>query len=113
MMLTDDKINRRFYCRTKREAVSNLKRLVAEHHRPGDRGSFAPPADAGLDIFRNRIMAGRHQVTINGNCFLARDGELLLDAALTNGIDLPYDCRAGHCGTCCVRLVSGEVRGGE
>jgi len=40
-------------------------------------------------------------------------GELLLDAALSNGIDLPYDCRAGHCGTCCVRLVSGEVRGGE
>ena len=40
-------------------------------------------------------------------------GQLLLDAALSNGIALPYDCRAGHCGTCCVRLVSGEVRGGE
>jgi 3-phenylpropionate/trans-cinnamate dioxygenase ferredoxin reductase subunit len=38
---------------------------------------------------------------------------LLLDAALSNGIELPHDCRAGHCGTCCVRLVSGEVRGGE
>ena len=58
-------------------------------------------------------MAGRHQITINGNSFLARRGELLLDAALSNGIDLPYDCRAGHCGTCCVRLVSGKVRGGE
>ena len=58
-------------------------------------------------------MARSHQVTINGNSFLARRGELLLDAALSNGIDLPYDCRAGHCGTCCVRLVSGQVRGGE
>jgi NAD(P)H-flavin reductase/ferredoxin len=58
-------------------------------------------------------MARRHQVSINGDSFLARRGELLLDAALSNGIDLPYDCRAGHCGTCCVRLVSGEVRGGE
>jgi 3-phenylpropionate/trans-cinnamate dioxygenase ferredoxin reductase subunit len=38
---------------------------------------------------------------------------LLLDAALNNGIDLPYNCRAGHCGTCCVRLVSGQVQGGE
>jgi 3-phenylpropionate/trans-cinnamate dioxygenase ferredoxin reductase subunit len=57
-------------------------------------------------------MARSHQVTINGNSFPARRGELLLDAALRNGIDLPYDCRAGHCGTCCVRLVSGEVRGG-
>ncbi len=53
------------------------------------------------------------QITINGSSFLARPGELLLDAALNNGIDMPYDCRAGHCGTCCVRLVSGQVRGGE
>ena len=53
------------------------------------------------------------QVTINGSSFQARRGELLLDAALSNGIDMPHDCRAGHCGTCCVRLVSGEVRGGE
>jgi 3-phenylpropionate/trans-cinnamate dioxygenase ferredoxin reductase subunit len=58
-------------------------------------------------------MARTHQVEINGASFPARSGELLLDAALRNGIDLPYDCRAGHCGTCCVRLVSGEVRGGE
>jgi 3-phenylpropionate/trans-cinnamate dioxygenase ferredoxin reductase subunit len=58
-------------------------------------------------------MAASHRITINGDSFLARRGELLLDAALSNGIDLPYDCRAGNCGTCCVRLVSGEVRGGE
>jgi 3-phenylpropionate/trans-cinnamate dioxygenase ferredoxin reductase subunit len=58
-------------------------------------------------------MARRHQITLNGTSFLARRGEVLLDAALNNGIDLPYDCRAGHCGTCCVRLVAGEVRGGQ
>jgi NAD(P)H-flavin reductase/ferredoxin len=58
-------------------------------------------------------MARSHEITINGQSFVAHRGELLLDAALNNGVDLPYDCRAGHCGTCCVRLVSGEVRGGE
>ncbi len=58
-------------------------------------------------------MARRHQITIDGKRFQVRRGDLLLNAALNNGIDLPYDCRAGHCGTCCVRLVSGEVRGGE
>lgn len=58
-------------------------------------------------------MAGTHRITINGESFVARRGELLLDAALNNGIDLPYDCRAGHCGTCCVRLVSGKVQGGD
>ena len=34
-------------------------------------------------------MARSHQITINGDSFLARRGELLLDAALSNGIDLP------------------------
>src|SRR5262245_4177248 len=58
-------------------------------------------------------MARRHLITIDGDSFVARRGELLLDAARSNGIDLPFDCRAGHCGTCCVRLVSGEMRGGE
>ena len=58
-------------------------------------------------------MARSHKITIDGKQFEARGGELLLDAALNNGIDLPCDCRAGHCGTCCVRLVSGDVEGGE
>ena len=58
-------------------------------------------------------MAVSHKITINGKTFEARSGELLLDAALNNGVDLPYDCRAGHCGTCCVRLVSGDVVGGQ
>ena len=58
-------------------------------------------------------MARSHIITINGKRFRAQRGELLLDAALSNGIDLPHDCRAGHCGTCCVRLISGAVQGGK
>ncbi len=58
-------------------------------------------------------MARRHHITIDGNSIPVLHGALLLDTALSNGIDLPYDCRAGHCGTCCVRLISGEVQGGE
>lgn len=57
-------------------------------------------------------MSRSHEVSIDGNRFMAPRGELLLDAALNSGIDLPYDCRAGHCGACCVRLVSGVVQGG-
>jgi NAD(P)H-flavin reductase/ferredoxin len=52
-------------------------------------------------------------ITINGESFIARRGELLLDAALGSGIELPYDCRAGHCGSCVVRVVSGVMKGGE
>ncbi len=58
-------------------------------------------------------MPGRHTITVNGTTFTAQNGERLLDAALKNGVDLPHDCRAGHCGTCCVQLVSGKVLGGE
>jgi NAD(P)H-flavin reductase/ferredoxin len=71
----------------------------------------------GTDTCKNlagdQLVARQHQITIDGHSFLAPRGQLLLDAALSNGIELPHDCRAGHCGTCCVRLVSGEVQGGE
>lgn len=71
------------------------------------------PGSESVKSSGNESMARSHQITINGTSFVARSGEVLLDAALNNGIDLPYDCRAGHCGTCCVKLVSGDVRGGE
>jgi NAD(P)H-flavin reductase/ferredoxin len=81
---------------------------------PGaQRRRSAALASTGTLNFQIRPMPGSHRITINGKSFVARRGELLLDAALSNGIDLPHDCRAGHCGTCCVRLVSGEVRGGK
>jgi NAD(P)H-flavin reductase/ferredoxin len=53
------------------------------------------------------------KVTLNDEPFLANCGDLLLDWALTSGIDLPHDCRAGVCGACRVRLVEGRVFGGH
>ncbi len=37
------------------------------------------------------------------------EDEHLLDAALAEGMDLPYSCLQGWCLTCAARLVSGEV----
>jgi NAD(P)H-flavin reductase/ferredoxin len=51
-------------------------------------------------------------VSVNGENFTARAGELLLDAALVNGVDMPFDCRSGYCGTCLVHLTNGLVAGG-
>lgn len=48
------------------------------------------------------------KIMINGEPIYANRGDLLLDAALMNGIELPHDCRAGHCGTCQVRVVAGR-----
>jgi len=87
---------------------------LAEH--PGGRSDSASSSidiNHELDGLRDRATATSHEITIDGESFKASRGELLLDAALGNGIELPYDCRAGHCGACCVRLVSGKVQGGE
>lgn len=50
---------------------------------------------------------------INEQGFTAQRGDVLLDAALGNGIDMPHDCRAGQCGTCKVKVVSGMTIGGD
>jgi 3-phenylpropionate/trans-cinnamate dioxygenase ferredoxin reductase subunit len=53
------------------------------------------------------------RVTINDQVFSAFRGDLLLDAARKDGVDIPYDCRSGHCGACCVRILDGLAVGGE
>ena len=52
------------------------------------------------------------KVTYNNESFLANCGDLLLDGALASGVELPYDCRSGICGSCRVRLLDGKVFGG-
>src|ERR1700759_2009212 len=58
-------------------------------------------------------MAKLCKVHLNDEKYLANYGEVLLDWALANGIELPHDCRAGVCGACRVRLVEGRVFGGQ
>lgn len=58
-------------------------------------------------------MSKTHRVIVNGEQFSARRGEVLLDAALTSGVHIPYDCRSGHCGSCRVQIVSGTLFGSD
>ncbi len=41
--------------------------------------------------------------------YLASDGEDILDAALKQGIDLPFACKGGVCSTCKAKLIEGAV----
>lgn len=58
-------------------------------------------------------MAKLHRISLGQEIFHARSGQLLLDAALVAGVDLPHDCRAGRCGSCLTRVNQGITLGGE
>lgn len=53
-----------------------------------------------------------YTVTIQPNGFqiTVNEGETVIDAALRQGISIPYSCRGGTCGSCMGELISGEVR---
>jgi len=53
-----------------------------------------------------------YQVTIanSGRRFLVNPDETVLEAALRQGIGLPYGCRDGLCGSCKGKLMSGKVQ---
>jgi NAD(P)H-flavin reductase len=58
-------------------------------------------------------MAKRHHIELNGETFSARSGQVLLDAALNAGVEMPHDCRAGRCGSCITNIRRGITLGGE
>jgi CDP-4-dehydro-6-deoxyglucose reductase len=45
----------------------------------------------------------------SGQNFEAGPAESLLDAALRNGLSLPYSCRTGRCSTCKAMVVAGQT----
>ncbi|GHU39879.1 CDP-6-deoxy-delta-3,4-glucoseen reductase [Betaproteobacteria bacterium] len=52
-----------------------------------------------------------HQITLqpSGATCTAEADETLLDAALRQGISIPYGCKTGACGACKASILSGEV----
>lgn len=52
-----------------------------------------------------------YKVTLrhSGRSFNVNANESILDAALRQGLNLPYGCRSGTCGTCKTRLYEGRV----
>lgn len=56
-----------------------------------------------------------HQISItpSGHKFVAETDETILEAALRQGLTMPYGCRDGACGSCKGKVLSGSVDHGK
>ena len=50
------------------------------------------------------------RVPASGHQFTAEENETILQAALRQGVGLPYGCRNGACGKCAGDVISGETK---
>ena len=69
-----------------------------------DGGKSKTPA--GVDL---EASSGQVEFVRSGKTARLSPGQTLLEAAEANGVDIPYGCRQGQCGTCTTRLLEGEV----
>src|SRR5690606_11092863 len=62
---------------------------------------FLPPMGDNSPLPREEPVK-RFQVTMatNGRSFVVKEGESVLNAALRQGVMLPYSCKNGTCGSC-------------
>lgn len=49
------------------------------------------------------------KISNSGHQFQVEENETILDAAIRQGVGLPYGCRNGRCGACAADLEAGEV----
>jgi len=54
-------------------------------------------------------MSFQVKIQSSGHTFRVEEGESVLDAALRQGVILPYGCRNGACGSCLGTVVDGEI----
>jgi ring-1,2-phenylacetyl-CoA epoxidase subunit PaaE len=76
---------------------------------PGERKSGARSRESETS---SAIGKSKITVKLDGRSFnfdLGYDDDVILDAALKQGADLPYACKGGVCCTCKARLLEGEV----
>jgi CDP-4-dehydro-6-deoxyglucose reductase, E3 len=102
--------------RIAQQGVDTVLRGELDKDAAGD----VPAADdqdflhAGI-VADDRGEAMRYQVTVqpSGRQFVAEADETLLDAALRQGLTMPYGCKDGACGACKGQVLNGSVDHGK
>ncbi|HEY7983737.1 MAG TPA: 2Fe-2S iron-sulfur cluster-binding protein [Ktedonobacterales bacterium] len=89
---------------TRRHGVDAARMHVETFASPPALGALGAPATGG---------AARVRLANSGAVLAARAGDTLLETLERHGYQPDFNCRAGACGTCKLRLVAGHVRGGD
>ncbi|EOA22624.1 hypothetical protein CARUB_v10003293mg [Capsella rubella] len=91
-------------------APPSLAQLTIRFKKPyglsfSSRGNYHPKmmlAKASRTVKLISPEGEEHEIEGNEDC-------CILESAEKAGLELPYSCRSGTCGTCCGKLVSGKV----
>ena len=98
--------------RAAEDALTGLGVPVSAIHQEIFHADAAPvDADAAPAPVRAAAGSAKLTATLGGRMGVwpVGEGETLLDTVLRNRSDAPYACKGGVCGTCRVKLLSGEV----
>ncbi|WP_329064975.1 fatty acid desaturase [Amycolatopsis sp. NBC_01480] len=102
------KVDRWFLCGP-RGLLDLVKQTLAEN--------YVPDEDVHFELFAGaparRPQGAPAKLSVNvGNLtseVVTKPGETVLDASLRAGLDVPYSCTGGACGSCVARLARGRV----
>src|SRR5439155_1660036 len=100
--------------RALRSRTISRHRESRRRHREARKARGATRDAAARLRLPRSFLAMRIQVNARnrGYEFDAQPGQSVLYAGLSAGIELPYECATGTCGTCKAKLVAGRVRDG-
>ncbi|SEP46059.1 fatty acid desaturase [Amycolatopsis saalfeldensis] len=102
------KVDRWFLCGP-RGLLDLVRRTLAENYVPDEDVHFE--LFAGAPARRPQGAPAELSVTVGKltSTVVTKPGETVLDASLRAGLDVPYSCTGGACGSCVAKLVRGRV----
>ena len=95
-------------------AVVEAQGEISVEFVAGPAGTVAVESEKTVEAAKPTLGADESEVTIlmdgRRRTFTMRmNDEVVLDAAMRAGLELPFSCRAGVCSTCRTKVVKGEV----